>query len=92
MPPKPKSDSEPAVTRAKYENPLLAPDAPNDEGRVELPRLHITIERIADEASETTYVHDGDVCRVGSHASNDLVLADPTVSKFHCRISREGAG
>jgi len=92
MPPKPKSDSEPAVTRAKYENPLLAPDASNDEGRVELPRLHITIERRAGEASETTYVHEGDVCRVGSHASNDLVLGDPTVSKFHCRISREGAG
>jgi DNA-binding NtrC family response regulator len=83
----PKRNSEPAVTRAKYQNPLLA-----DEGRVALPRLHVAIERRAGEEETSTYVHDGDVCRIGSHASNDLVLSDPTVSRFHCRITREVAG
>ena len=29
-------------------------------------------------------------CSIGSHPSNDLVLADPTVSRFHCEVSAEG--
>ncbi|MGZ6143485.1 MAG: sigma 54-interacting transcriptional regulator, partial [Myxococcales bacterium] len=35
----------------------------------------------------------GDKCSVGSHPLNDLVLEDPTVSRFHCeiRLSPEGA-
>jgi pSer/pThr/pTyr-binding forkhead associated (FHA) protein len=28
----------------------------------------------------------GDRCQIGSHPSNDLVLQDPTVSRFHCEI------
>ena len=83
----PKRPTEPAVTRAKYDNPLLA-----IEHRVELPRLHIGIERKGSQDPETSYVHDGDVCRIGTHPSNDLVLGDPTVSRFHCRISRAAGG
>jgi DNA-binding NtrC family response regulator len=83
----PTRNNEPFVTRAKYENPLLA-----GERRVELPRLHISVERSAGEEAGSTSVHDGDVCRIGSHPSNDLVLRDPTVSRFHCRISREAGG
>ncbi|MDB4934446.1 MAG: hypothetical protein JWP87_1418 [Labilithrix sp.] len=84
----PKGNSEhPAVTRAKYQNPLFS-----DESRIALPRLHVTIERRAGEEAGSTFVHDGDVFRIGSHASNDLVLADPTVSRFHCRITREASG
>src|SRR4051812_12930569 len=30
-----------------------------------------------------------DVVRIGSHPSNEIVLEDPTVSRFHCRLSRE---
>jgi pSer/pThr/pTyr-binding forkhead associated (FHA) protein len=85
MPPQP--PHEPAVTRAKFENPLLAV-----ERSVELPRLHIEVERKEGDNAVTTHVHDGDVCRIGSHASNDIVLSDPTVSRFHCRISREAGG
>ena len=33
-----------------------------------------------------------DVVRIGSHPSNEIVLEDPTVSRFHCRIAREGGG
>ena len=30
-----------------------------------------------------------DVVRIGSHPSNEIVIEDPTVSRFHCRLSRE---
>ncbi|WP_233561731.1 sigma 54-interacting transcriptional regulator, partial [Sorangium cellulosum] len=33
-------------------------------------------------------VLDGDFIRVGSHPSNDLVLADRAVSRFHCILER----
>src|SRR5258706_16354097 len=35
----------------------------------------------------------GDKCAVGSHPLNDLVVEDPTVSRFHCevRLGPEGA-
>ncbi|MCK6536485.1 MAG: sigma 54-interacting transcriptional regulator [Polyangiaceae bacterium] len=32
----------------------------------------------------------GERCSVGSHPSNDFVLADPTVSRFHCEIVATG--
>jgi two-component system response regulator GlrR len=34
----------------------------------------------------------GDRCSIGSHASNDLVLEDPTVSRFHCEIAIDAHG
>jgi transcriptional regulator with GAF, ATPase, and Fis domain len=75
------------VTRAKFDNPLLG-----SQGRLALsnPRLRITVERVAGQPETQVLVHDGDICRIGSHASNDLVLADPTISRFHCRLTREG--
>jgi transcriptional regulator with GAF, ATPase, and Fis domain len=36
-----------------------------------------------------THVFD-DVVRIGSHPSNEIVITDPTVSRFHCRIARDG--
>ena len=30
-----------------------------------------------------------DVVRIGSHPSNEIVIEDPTVSRFHCRLARE---
>src|SRR5688572_64379 len=72
------------VTQAKWANPLRA------HVRVELPRLRIVIERERGTTSARTIVHDGEICRIGSHASNDLVLDDPTISRFHCRVQREG--
>ncbi|MDF2692777.1 MAG: Response regulator of zinc sigma-54-dependent two-component system, partial [Labilithrix sp.] len=77
------------VTKAKWENPLLAGDR---RVEVELPRLFIQVERECGQVSARTYVHDGDICRVGSAASNDLVLDDPTISRFHCSIQRENGG
>jgi DNA-binding NtrC family response regulator len=76
------------VTRAKHANPLALPGAP--AAAVELVRLHVVVERVAGEERGETLVFDGDVCRIGSHASNDLVIEDKTISRFHCRIAREG--
>jgi DNA-binding NtrC family response regulator len=76
------------VTKAKWENPLATSTGQSVE--VELPRLAIQVEREAGRASTRTYQHDGDICRVGSAASNDLVIDDPTISRFHCSIQREG--
>jgi hypothetical protein len=76
------------VTRAKWENPLLAGDR-GDRVEVELPRLLIQIERECGKSSSRTYVHDGEICRIGSAATNDLVIDDPTISRFHCSIKRE---
>jgi DNA-binding NtrC family response regulator len=42
---------------------------------------------------ESRVVHDGgDLFRIGTHSSNDLVLRDPSVSRFHCRLTRDANG
>jgi DNA-binding NtrC family response regulator len=81
------SDWEQNVTRAKVANTLL--EAPED---VELARLELLVESVAEKPSAAVVVIDQDVFRIGSHGSNDLVLEDPTVSRFHCRITRDEAG
>ncbi len=74
------------ITLAKRENPLRT------EGKVELPRLHVVVERQAGVSMDLRYVHDGDVCRIGAHPSNDLVIQDRTISRFHCRVIRTARG
>jgi DNA-binding NtrC family response regulator len=74
-----------SVTQAKHDNPLSARGVP-----VELVQLQITVERLAGKEVAEARVFDGELCRIGSHASNDLVLDDRTISRFHCRIAREG--
>jgi transcriptional regulator with GAF, ATPase, and Fis domain len=74
------------VTKAKWNSPLL----PNGRVEVELPRLLLQVERESGRGANRTYVHDGEICRIGSAGSNDLVLDDPTISRFHCSIQREG--
>jgi transcriptional regulator with GAF, ATPase, and Fis domain len=56
---------------------------------VSVPRIAITVEREGGMPTQRTIVHDGDLCKIGSHASNDIVLRDPMVSRFHCRLVRE---
>src|SRR5262249_32488530 len=38
-------------------------------------------------AAGTVWESSGDRCSIGSHPSNDLVIEDPTVSRFHCEIA-----
>jgi two-component system response regulator HydG len=57
-------------------------------------RITLVVENEAGAVGHTerTLVHEGDVCRIGTHASNDLVLTDPAVSRFHCRLVLEENG
>ncbi len=49
----------------------------------------LRVETEGGNAADRTVTVDGDLLRIGSHPSNDLVLEDPRVSRFHCRIFRE---
>jgi DNA-binding NtrC family response regulator len=77
------------ITRAKHQNPLVTE---RQRLAFESARLRITLERIAGRTSSEVIVYEGDLCRIGSHASNDVVVDDPTISRFHCRIARGRAG
>jgi transcriptional regulator with GAF, ATPase, and Fis domain len=56
---------------------------------VQLPRLTLVVH---DSGGETKVEHTGDVCRIGSHGSNDVVVKDRTVSRFHCRLIHDATG
>ncbi|WP_438009018.1 sigma 54-interacting transcriptional regulator [Sorangium sp. So ce321] len=80
--------------------PPATPDAPGLPGVISateprikadvvaVPRLELCVEREAGKPASRTMVLDGDFIRVGSHPSNDLVLADRAVSRFHCILER----
>ncbi|WP_437735751.1 sigma 54-interacting transcriptional regulator [Sorangium sp. So ce1335] len=57
-------------------------------GVVAVPRLDLCVEREADKPASRSVVLEGDFIRIGSHPSNDLVLADRAVSRFHCILER----
>jgi len=49
--------------------------------------------RVAEGLGEgASWESSGDRCSIGSHASNDLVLQDPTVSRFHCEVRIDDTG
>jgi transcriptional regulator with GAF, ATPase, and Fis domain len=60
-------------------------------GPVMIPRIELCVEREAGKATDRVVVLEGELFRIGSHASNELVIGDPMVSRFHCQIAR-GAG
>ncbi len=62
------------------------------EDVVPVPRLTIRVEREGGKPADRSFVYDGELCRIGTHSSNELVVADPAVSRFHCRIVRVGGG
>ena len=76
------------VTKAKWENPLLAGGGHHLE--VDLPRLVVQVETIGNRPAARELAHEGEIFRIGSATTNDLVLDDPTVSRFHCSIERQG--
>jgi transcriptional regulator with GAF, ATPase, and Fis domain len=59
---------------------------------VKVPRIAVRVEREAGAAVSRDAMVDGDRCRIGSHPSNDVVLADPLVSRFHCSLVRGSSG
>ncbi len=56
---------------------------------VAVPRLEVVVEREGGRPSGRTMQLDGGTLRVGTHPSNEIVLQDPTVSRFHCRFTLE---
>jgi DNA-binding NtrC family response regulator len=51
--------------------------------------LEVVVERENDRPSGRVVRLDGQTLRVGGHASNEVVLDDPAVSRFHCRLIGE---
>ncbi len=51
-------------------------------------RLEVTVVREAGEPASRVVLLDGERFQIGSHEKNDLMLADPSVSRFHCVIER----
>jgi transcriptional regulator with GAF, ATPase, and Fis domain len=56
------------------------------------PGLTLVVETEAGKPAERKHVHEGDVCRIGTHPSNDLVIDDPAVSRFHFRLLPDPLG
>src|SRR4051794_26501717 len=56
------------------------------------PRLTLDVEREAGQPVTRQLVHEGEICRIGTHPSNDLTLDDPAVSRFHCRLVPDKQG
>jgi DNA-binding NtrC family response regulator len=54
---------------------------------VAVPRLLVTVLREAGKASERSLELEGERIRVGSHRSNELLLGDRLVSRFHCVLT-----
>ncbi|MEM9693235.1 MAG: sigma 54-interacting transcriptional regulator [Myxococcota bacterium] len=57
-----------------------------------VPRISLHITREGGRDTERVVTVDGTSCRIGSHASNDLVLDDPQVSRLHCLLERTDRG
>ncbi len=53
---------------------------------VPIPRLELLVETEDGRPQARLVVEEGELCRIGSHPSNDLVLADPQVSQFHSKL------
>ena len=61
-----------------------ARDSVRPEARPEGRRLELVVEPFHRKIVE------GEIVRIGSHPSNDVVVDDPRVSLFHCRIELSG--
>jgi DNA-binding NtrC family response regulator len=53
------------------------------------PRIELRVEVERGKPTERVVVVDGSFARIGSHPTNEIVLDDPLVSRFHCRLARE---
>jgi DNA-binding NtrC family response regulator len=59
---------------------------------VTVPRIELVVEREAGQPARRAVVLDGEFFRVGSHPSNNLVLDDRLVSRFHLSLARAASG
>jgi transcriptional regulator with GAF, ATPase, and Fis domain len=56
-----------------------------------VPKLTLEVRREAG-GEPRVVVFEGRMCRIGSHSSNELVLSDPSVSRFHCKLTHDDSG
>ena len=59
---------------------------PESEGPHVLPRLELIAESMGGHAVPCVGFTEGDAFRIGSHQANHLVIDDPLVSQFHCKL------
>jgi DNA-binding NtrC family response regulator len=60
--------------------------------RVPVPRIALVVEHEGERHPSREVIVDGELCRIGSHPGNDVVLDDPMVSRFHCSLRRSEQG
>lgn len=65
-----------------------AATTPQFSGRVAAPRVEILVEREGGKSAGRVTVLDQELIRIGSHSSNEVVVTDPLVSRFHLRLVR----
>jgi DNA-binding NtrC family response regulator len=58
-------------------------------GRRAIRRFRVVV--VSGPASDTVWNGAAERCAIGSHPSNDLVIDDPTVSRFHCELAIAGS-
>lgn len=75
-PPQGKEDE--TLTRARHALPSTV---------VAVPRLLITVLREGGKADGRSLELEGERIRVGSHPSNELLITDRLVSRFHCVLT-----
>ena len=51
-----------------------------------------TLTAVEGDSDGATWESTTDRCAIGSHQSNDFVLSDPTVSRFHCELWLDDEG
>ena len=73
-----------AVEVITPETRITAPAKPSQTLRT-FRRFRIDV--IDGAATGHTWTADDETCTIGSHQANGLVLADPTVSRFHCEVT-----
>ena len=59
---------------------------------VSIPRVELFVERENGKPSSRVVVLEADLCRLGTVEGNELLLDDPQVSRFHCRLTRGSNG
>ncbi len=78
---RPPSDEKPPARVARTQRQLT--DA------VPISRIEVIVQREGGQPADRRMELDKELCRVGSHPSNDVVLADALVSRFHCQLVRD---
>ncbi|MBL9103023.1 MAG: sigma 54-interacting transcriptional regulator [Myxococcales bacterium] len=67
----------------------VADDRPRG-GPLDVRRFHITV--VEGPGRGLVWRSEAARCSIGAHRSNDVVLEDPTVSRFHCEVVAEADG